>query len=181
MRFGFSYTGFIMLLMLLIPNLFWTKNKPSGYERYVSGENKILRILERTGEVSVSVLSLIFSDFNVGTPGVRSLWLLAAGVLMLLYEAYWIRYFRSGKTMKDFYSSFLGIPVAGASLPVMAFLMLAAYGKNVPLGIAVILLGIGHIGIHVNHRKEIRQASADKRESIEYGDGVQREKTSAVS
>lgn len=166
MHFGFSYTGFIMLVMLFVPNLFWTKNKPSGYDQYVSGENKVLRALERTGEVSVSILSLIFSDFNVGTPGVRSLWLLAAGVLMLLYEAYWIRYFRSGKTMKDFYSSFLGVPVAGASLPVMAFFMLAVYGKNIFLGIAVILLGIGHIRIHMNHQKEVWQDSVDKREGI---------------
>ena len=56
--------------------------------------------------------------------------------------------------MKDFYSSILGIPVAGATLPVMAFALLAVYGKNIILGIAVIILGIGHIGIHLMHKKE---------------------------
>ena len=79
---------------------------------------------------------------------------MAAG-LMILYEVYWIRYFKSNKTMSDFYSGFLGIPVAGATLPVMAFGLLAVYGKNIFLGIAVIILGIGHIGIHLNHQKEI--------------------------
>ena len=54
--------------------------------------------------------------------------------------------------MKDFYSSILGIPVAGATLPVLAFLLLAVY---IIFGIAVIILGIGHIGIHMMHRKEI--------------------------
>ena len=29
------------------------------------------------------------------------------------------------------------------------------YGKNIVLGIAVLILGIGHIGIHLMHRKEI--------------------------
>ena len=33
---------------------------------------------------------------------------------MILYEVYWIRYFRSNRTMEDMYSSLLGIPVAGA-------------------------------------------------------------------
>lgn len=51
----------------------------------------------------------------------KELWLLAACILMLLYEVYWIRYFRSAKTMRDFYSSLLGVPVAGAMLPVAAF------------------------------------------------------------
>ena len=36
-----------------------------------------------------------------------------------------------------------------------AFLLLAIYGKNIILGIAVVILGIGHIGIHLMHRREI--------------------------
>ena len=73
---------------------------------------------------------------------------------MILYEAFWIRYFRSKKTMADFYSSLLGIPVAGATLPVFAFGLLAIYGRNTLLLIAVMVLGIGHIGIHLGHRRE---------------------------
>ena len=72
---------------------------------------------------------------------------------MLLYEIYWGRYFKSKKTMKDFYSSLLGVPVAGATLPVLAFLLLGVYGKNIFLIISTIILGIGHIGIHLNHKK----------------------------
>ena len=74
---------------------------------------------------------------------------------MIPYEVFWTRYFRSEKTMKEFYSSILAIPVAGATLPVLAFLLLAIYGKNIILGIAVVVLGIGHIGIHLMHRREI--------------------------
>ena len=57
--------------------------------------------------------------------------------------------------MKDFYSGILGIPVAGATLPVLSFMLLAIYGKNILLGAAVVILGIGHIGIHLIHRMEI--------------------------
>jgi len=75
---------------------------------------------------------------------------------MVLYECWWIRYFRSGKTLADFYSSFCGVPVAGATLPVVAFFLLGVYGKVIWLMISTIILGIGHIGIHLQHRTEIR-------------------------
>ncbi len=154
MHFGFSYVGLIFILMLMIPNLIWTKNQPKDYEKYAKNENKMLAIFERTGEALVTTLLLIFSDFNFHRLNWWSLWLLAAFLFMLLYEIYWIRYFKSEKTMKDFYSSILGIPVAGATLPVLASGMLAIYGKNPFLLIATIILGIGHIGIHLGHKKE---------------------------
>ena len=156
MHLGFSYVGVIFLLMLMIPNIIWSKNQPKDYEKYVVNENKVLLALERTGEVLVSTVCLIFKDFNIGRVSLWSLWLLAAFFLMLLYEIYWIRYFNSEKTMKDMYSSILGVPVAGATLPVAAFFMLGIYGKNILLVISVIILGIGHIGIHLNHKKEIK-------------------------
>lgn len=154
-HFGFSYIGLIFLLMLMIPNIIWSKNKPKDYDKYVNNENKILLSFEKIGEVLVTCLSLIFSDFNINNISRWSIILLVAFILMILYEIYWIRYFKSDKTMKDFYSSLLGIPVAGATLPVIAFLLLGIYGKNIFLIIATIILGIGHIGIHLNHKKEI--------------------------
>ena len=155
MHFGFSYIGLIFLIMLTAPNLLWTKNKPVDYDKYVVNENKILLMLERIGEAAVSCLSLVFSDFNIHGISAWGIWLLAACILMLLYEINWIRYFKSAKTMRDFYSSLLGVPVAGASLPVAAFFCLGIYGRNPFLIVAVIILGIGHIGIHLEHRKEI--------------------------
>lgn len=155
MLFGFSYIGLIFLIMLMVPNLLWTKNKPKDYEKYVGNENRVLLTLERIGQAAVIAWSLV-SDFNVWPINRWSIFLLIAAILMVLYELYWIRYFKSNKTMEDFYRSFLGVPVAGATLPVCAFGLLAAYGKKIFLGIAVIILGIGHIGIHLNHRKEVR-------------------------
>ena len=155
MHFGFSYVGLIFLVLLMLPNIIWTKNQPKDYEKYVVNENKILLAFERVGEVLVSCLALIFSDFNFKPWSRWSWWLVAAFALMALYELFWIRYFKSQKTMKDFYSSILGIPVAGATLPVLAFLLLAIYGRNIFLGVAVLLLGIGHIGIHLMHKQEI--------------------------
>ena len=123
--------------------------------KYVANENKVLRAFESIGEVLVSCVSLVFSDFNIKPWSSWTWWLIAAFLLMALYEIYWIRYFKSEKTMKDFYSSILGIPVAGATLPVLAFLLLAVYGKSIVLGASVLILGIGHIGIHLMHKREI--------------------------
>lgn len=155
MHFGFSYVGLIYLLLLTLPNIIWTRNQPKNYDKYVSNENKVLLALERVGEVLVSCIVLIFSDFNIKQWSNQTWWLIISFVLMVLYEIYWVRYFKSEKTMRDFYSSLLGIPVAGATLPVMAFMLLAIYGRNVVLAVSVLILGVGHIGIHFMHRREL--------------------------
>lgn len=162
MHFGFSWVGLIFLLMLFTPNLVWTRHQPEGYAEYAKRENKVLLVLERIGEVAVTCLVLIFRDFNPQGWSFWLLWLLAALICMVLYELFWIRYFNSRKTMEDFYRSFLGIPVAGATLPVAATLLIAVYGKNPLLFTVGVILGIGHIGIHLAHRKEIMKHAEKK-------------------
>lgn len=160
LHFGFSYVGLIYLLMLFLPNLLWTKNQPKDYEKYVGNENRALLLLERVGEVLVCCFALIFSDLNLGEPSARLVWLGASFLLMIGYEVYWARYFRSEKTMRDFYASLLGIPVAGATLPVAAFFLLGVYGRNPFLIASTVILGIGHIGIHLGHKKEAENESS---------------------
>lgn len=152
-NFGFSYIGLLFLLMLFIPNIGWSKRKPQGYT--AKKENKILLIFERLGEILTCCCSLVFSNFNIHKWSLWSLWLIAAFILMIMYEAWWICYFQSKRTLSDFYSSFLGIPLAGATLPVMAFFMLGIYGRVMCMLIATFILGIGHIGIHIQHKKSI--------------------------
>jgi hypothetical protein len=161
MHFGFSYVGLIYLIMLMVPNIIWAKYKPRDYEKYVGNENKVLGAFERVGEVTVSTAVLIFSDFNLRPWTSWSIWLLVSFILMVFYEIYWIRYFKSERTMLDQYRSFLFFPVAGASLPVLAFFLLGVYAKNPVMIICVIILGIGHIGIHVNHEKEVKREEKD--------------------
>ena len=161
---GFSYVGLIFLIMLMVPNLIWTKKQPQGYS--AENENKILSVLERVGEVLTTCCALLFSDFNVQTLSKWSLWLLAAGILMIMYEIWWMRYFKSERSLADFYSSFLGVPVAGATLPVIAFFLLGVYGKVVWMLIACTILGIGHIGIHWQHKKEINEMVCNINKSL---------------
>lgn len=39
-------------------------------------------------------------------------------------------------------------------IPVLAFLALAVYGKNPLLFVSSMVLGVGHIGIHLEHSRE---------------------------
>lgn len=139
--------------MLFVPNIIWAKNKPEDYGTYSKDENRTLSLIERIGQVLV-VCSLFFADNISFTPWI--LMLVLVFIFMMLYELYWIKYFRSPKTMKDMYSDFLGIPVAGATLPVLAFLFLGIYEMNPFLIFAVLVLAIGHIGIHLNYEKRVK-------------------------
>ena len=150
-QLGFSYIGLLFLLMLTVPNIIWMKNLPQGYS--ATGESKILLVFERVGQVMVTCIALISSDLNLRQFSLWSLWLAAAMVMMLLYECWWCRYFRSTRKLTDFYSSFCGVPVAGATLPVAAFFLLGIYGKSIWLMLSVVILGIGHIGIHLQHSR----------------------------
>lgn len=152
---GFSYIGLIFMLMLEIPNIIWAKNQPADYNP--KNENRILLVCERLGQVLCTVTVLCFSDTNPQEINIWLLWLILAFVLMFIYEGFWLRYFRGNHTMSDFYRPYLGFPYPGASLPVFAFLTLGIYGKLIWLIVATIILGIGHIGIHVQHYRELTQ------------------------
>ena len=150
---GFSYIGLLFLLLLFIPNMIWAGKKPQGYTS--ENENKMLLILERTGQALTTICALIFNDLNLHGWSDWSWWLIAAFILMIMYELWWVRYFRSERKLSDFYSSFLGVPLAGSTLPVISFFLLGIYGRVIWLLIAAAILGIGHIGIHIQHSKEL--------------------------
>ena len=161
--FGFGYVGLIFLLMLFIPNIIWMKFKPIGYENYVQKENKVLGIFEKIGEAGAVVLLLFFTDCNFKVFKIKSdlnvsfldFYLILVLILMIFYEIYWIRYFRSSRTMKDFYRGIIGIPLAGAVIPVLSVFILGVYSRNIAIIAVAVILGIGHIGIHYGHSKEI--------------------------
>lgn len=154
-KWGISVTGIVFLLMLFIPNIIWSKNQPAGYEESAKHENKLLLGLERTGEALVSTLVLIDRRLDKFSISPRLGYIILALVLMVLYELYWIKYFRSSRTLGDMYADYCGFPLAGASLPVFAVFLLGIFACNAFLIAASVILGIGHIGIHLMHKREL--------------------------
>ena len=154
-KWGISAVGIVFLLMLFIPNIIWSKKQPEGYEESAKRENKGLLALERAGEALVSVLVLTDRRLDRFALSPRLGYIIFALMLMIIYELYWIKYFRSSRTLADMYSDYCGFPLAGASLPVFAVFLLGVYACNAFLIAAAIILGIGHIGIHFMHKKEL--------------------------
>jgi len=157
-HFGFSYVGLAFLLMLWVPNALWARRLPAGYDS--SGESRVLLILERAGQVLCTASILLFSDCNPRSLDPWTAWLFAAAALMALYEIFWVRYFRSERTARDFYRSLWGIPAPGATLPVIAFLLMGIYGRVIWLAASSVILGVGHIGIHIQHIKALEKHEA---------------------
>lgn len=158
-HFGFSVVGAVFLLGLFVPNLLWSRTaRPAGYDP--AGEPVTLRILERAGQALTTTAALIFRDTNLHPWSPWSWWFVAAATLMVAYEVCWVRYFTSERTLNDFYRSRFGVPVPLATLPVAAFLLLGAYGRILPLIVAVAVLGVGHIGIHLQHRRALLARAA---------------------
>lgn len=152
MRFGFSAVGAAFLVALLVPNLLWTRARPAGYDP--GGESRPLRVVEGAGQALTTAAALVLG-VGVEPWSAWSWWLVAAVALMVAYEAGWVRYFRSPRTTADFYRSLLGVPVPLAVLPVAAFALLGVYGRAWPLVAAAAVLGVGHIGIHLGHRRAL--------------------------
>lgn len=164
---GVCFTGIVFLAMLFVPNIIWANGKkPKGYEQAEKRENKALLAFERIGEVVVTASLLIFRSIDPlikkFPDGIYFKWdlliWLAALVLMILYECYWTGYFKSDLTMKDMYSSFAGFPVAGATLPTLAVLLLGVYSRNCIVVASALILGVGHIGIHLEHKREMDES-----------------------
>lgn len=61
--FWLFHNRFDLFLMRFVPNLLWTKHRPKDYDKYARNENKVL-LLERSGEVLVSGLVLIFRNLD---------------------------------------------------------------------------------------------------------------------
>ena len=154
MQFGFSIVGVVFLAMLFIPNIRWAKNQPLGYEELSGRENKVLLTFERIGQVIATCSAVVFvCPQGFSFPWL--LWLLAAFLLMLLYEVAWVRYFMGGEELDGMYQPLGPIPVPIASLPVAALVLLGIWYQSPVTVIAALILGIGHIGIHVGHLCEL--------------------------
>ncbi|MDR3543999.1 MAG: hypothetical protein P4L69_24050 [Desulfosporosinus sp.] len=143
--------------MLFIPNIFWAVFRPKEGASGLATETISLVVFERFGQISTTLFSVITQDIHQAL-SCRIVWFIASLGAMVLYEVSWIRYFRGGKTAKDLYRSLSWIPIPLATLPIVGFLLLSIYEKNAWLLISVVILGIGHIGIHLQHREHLRMA-----------------------
>ena len=154
MQLGFSPISLLFLAMLFVPNIMWARHLPEGYAEISKNKSRVLLALERVGEVATSCCAVIFvCPQGLSFPWV--LWLCAAFLLMVLYEIAWARYFADSGKLVDMYAPLGPISIPLASLPVVAFLLLGIWYASPIAVAAAIVLGIGHIGIHLGHAREL--------------------------
>lgn len=153
-KIGFSYIGFIYVMLLMIPNVIWAIKDSNLFNNIK--ENKLLSFLEKTGQILIIIMLLTFLDFNLQELSFWYIWLIMSSIFMIMYECWWIRYFKSKNKKQDFYSNFIGIPLPGAVLPIISFLFLGIYGKSIIFIIITIVFAISHIGLHINNKKNMK-------------------------
>ena len=156
MQFGISIAGIVFLAMLFIPNIKWAKNQPPGYDELSAHESRAFLAFERVGQVLTTCAAVVFvCPRGYSLPWL--LWLVAAFLLMVLYEVSWARYFKGGEKLDGMYQPLGPIPVPIATLPVAAFVLLGVWCLSPITVIAAVILGVGHIGIHLGHLRELSE------------------------
>ena len=155
MSFALSPLGAAYLAMLFIPNAFWARRRNRDADPAAPNENSLLVALERVGQVTTT-MAVLFAPAS-DSPGTARVACLGASFLaMFLYELSWLRYFQTDGSVANLYRSLGPVPLPLALLPVLGFLLLALYEVHVVLLGAVVVLGVGHIGIHGQHASRLR-------------------------
>jgi hypothetical protein len=153
--FRFSPLGTAYLAMLFVPNLLWAGRRSRRANPGEPKENALLLTLERVGQAGTTIAALVLPANQ--TPGPVRLTCLAVSLLaMALYELSWLRYFGGAETTVNLYRSLGPIPMPLATLPVLGFILLALYEVHPYLLAGVLILGVGHIGVHGQHARQRR-------------------------
>lgn len=135
MEFGWiNVIGIIIVAVMLIPNILYSVKNKKSQNRY---KNKIVNILEQIGRY----ISIILIIFPIGISGFSNVgcmlvYLIANGVLLLLYLIIWLFYFKR----KSLHKALLL-----AVIPTMIFLISGITLIHWGLIVSSIIFGISHI------------------------------------
>lgn len=152
---GFSLVGTIIAIIMLLPNIiFFIKFPPERVEGEKSNSPKVFEILEKLGQAGC-IISLVFLKdfFKIGNIN----WIAIAIIICTAtYYALWIVVVIKGGDFSIMLKPLWIIPIPGAVLPVCVFLFTALWGTCIWLGIAAVVLAIGHCAISWESYKRIK-------------------------
>jgi hypothetical protein len=142
----FHWMNLFIPLVVFAPYALWLL-LPSAIK--TSGEkNKtpiLWTFLENVGRVCVTIVPVFYPivlDGEFSRVCVNGMLFLA-----VFYFAGWYRYFRSGREHAFLYLPMWKIPIPLAISPVLYFLLSAGLLQSIPMLVAALLLGFGHIPI----------------------------------
>ena len=149
---GFSFIGTFIGTLILVPSiLFFIKFPPKNIPADSTNTGVIYTILERIGQVGCLTV-LVMSKDNFHSMKVNA-WMLLMLLCILVYYSLWIRYVVKGQDYSWLWKPLFFIPIPLAVFPVCAYVFAALWVKSVWLGIAALILAIGHLKVSYHSSK----------------------------
>lgn len=135
-----SWKGAIIIGLSLLPSIIMAFLPPINLPE--TKGKIVLTVFETVGRIAIMVI-LLFSKKSFDRK--IDIWFVLMCIFGLLYYIGWIRHFCFGRTYELLYKPMFFIPVPLAFFPIMAFAFAAIWGRSIPLGIAVLVMAVGHI------------------------------------
>lgn len=137
----FSLIGFLIALSIFLPNLTFVIFPPKRVPKVITSAGFIFTLLERIGQIGcISILVLTRGNYST-----INIWFILMVICIAIYYLLWLRYIIKGQDLIWCFKPLSFIPIPMALFPVLAFLLAALWGMSLYLGIATIMLAIGHI------------------------------------
>lgn len=139
---AFSITGLVFAIIIFAPNVLFLLFPPKEVPAGLKDAGIVYTVLERLGQIGCVILLCLTGNFSLFPVTV---WLILLIASIAMYWGLWLRYVLKGQAFTLLFCPLGFLPVPMAVFPVLAFAFAAAAGRSLWLGIAVILLGIGHL------------------------------------
>jgi len=133
--FSFSWRGFLIVLLPMIPNIFYFLFPNAISSGKVENNHLILNIIEH-GSQLIYIALLIFMITNKYV-SIQSVYVIGMAIFLLSYYAFWILLFAGNKN--------LIILICMAIFPVVYFILAEIWLHNFLAIIPTVIFGIVHV------------------------------------
>jgi hypothetical protein len=152
------YLGWLLSVLVLVPNLVYLKYGPTSVPAAQGGANKTMEIAQRVGQIGVFTIPFFYQTYVETTVEKFSLAVMA--VFLAVYYVGWARYFSGGRQYRLLYSPLMGMPLPLAISPVAYFLAASVFLGSLPLLAFALVLGVSHTYVSKREYKKCSAAPA---------------------
>lgn len=153
---GFSFTGFIVVIVLLLPNILFAGFPPKNVPEGLKDTNILLTAMERVGQIGFIIIPILSKLYfmDKGPTFALGVMIFSAAV----YYGLWIRYFTGGREYSLLVEPVAAIPIPMAVFPIIYMLFAAIWSQHVWLGAAAVIFAAGHCANSWNSYKQSKAA-----------------------
>lgn len=155
---GFSLIGLLITAIILLPNLLMIFLPPKEIPSKVKDAGVFFIIFERIGQVACFLLPVILKDYIESAD--LDIWFIIAAICVAFYYGLWIRYALK-RNFALLFAPLAFIPIPMAVFPVSAFVFISVWIRSIWLGIAAVVLAVGHFASSWASYKSIKASRHD--------------------